>query len=253
MSGSVVKFAAGATGTVNVSPAVSIAGAAKIYPQPLGPFSGFDNSSACNCRNSYFDVDPYGRLFVPNGSTSQIAVADNAGNAILTFGRYGNTDSRGGLAGPGNISAEPAFPLAWPTSVAASEDYIYVADAVNARLVRVRMAYALDNIPGLTDHPTTAAGAKNHPPMQLSVAPNPFNPVSRIQVSLPVDSRVNLSVYSVDGRFVKTVASGAWKAGPHSFTWDATDKRGGKVSAGVYVYRLTAGKSVLMMKTVLAK
>jgi hypothetical protein len=258
--GAVVKFHPESTAQFNPV-AGTLTGHEKIYPQPYGPFTKFANGSdplnlgdpACTCRNSYFDVDPYGRIYVPNGVTCQIYVADNAGNNIAVFGEYGNTDSRGGLSGPGELIAEPAFPLAWPTSVAASEDFIYIGDRVNARLMRVKMVYALDNIPGLTEHVGPAKSGAAWAKLKLAARPNPFNPVSHVTFSLPAASHVDLRVYSVNGRFIRTLASGEFGPGACHFSWDAKDETGRTVSAGVYVYRLTAGNRVVMEKAVLAK
>jgi hypothetical protein len=248
-SGSIVKFAAGTRGVVNgfsLSDPLLSTNAAKIYPQPFGPFSG---DGGCNCRNPYFDVDPYGRLFVPNGSASQLYVSDNAGNTILVLGEYGNTDSRGRLAGPGEVLSQPDIPLAWPSSVAASEDYIYVADAVNARIVRVRMAYQLENV-SITA--SENAGLRISAP-EIRVAPNPFNPALRISLALPEKSSVRLLVYGVNGRVVRTLAAGNFRPGAHTLTWDGRDNKGTPVSTGIYVLRLEAGKCVRTCRAVLAK
>jgi hypothetical protein len=207
----------------------------------------------CTCRSSQFDVDPYGRLFIPNGVSCQVYMVDNAGNTISAFGQYGNTDARGGLSGPGQTSSKPDIPLAWPTSVAASEDFVYVADAVNARLACVQMVYAIDNFPGLTEHNTVVEKGKPRENLALTSAPNPFNPESRIRVSLPAASSINLEVYDISGRRVRTLASENLSTGVHCFIWDAKDNAGRNVSAGLYVYKLTAGKRVMVERTVLAK
>jgi hypothetical protein len=214
------------------------------YPQGLGVFSP---TGPCACRTPRFDLDPWGRLFIPNAITSEVIVADNAGNDIVKFGSYGNVDSKG----PGSLVPVPEIPLASPLDVAASDNFIYIADWVNARIVRVKMDYALQNI----SLPLASAETQNAmvQKMALSARPNPFNPVSSIRVSLPAASRAVLAVYGVDGRLVKTLASGELKAGVHGFAWDASDDSGKRVSAGVYLYRLVAGKRVLMCKAVLAK
>jgi flagellar hook assembly protein FlgD len=258
--GSVVKFKKDATGTFN-SVNFALTGHEKIYRQPFGPFTklssgGWDQlgDMACTCRNSYFDVDPYGRIYVPNGVTCQIYIADNAGNNIAVFGKYGNTDCRGGLSGPGEVKSEPAFPFAWPTSVGASEDFVYVTDVVNARLVQVQMAYILDNIPGLTggaiDSSQTESSQTN---LRLAAYPNPFIPVSHVTFSLPAASNIDLGVYSVSGKLVRRLAGGQYGPGACRFSWDARDDAGNTVSAGVYVFRLRTGNRVLMEKVVLAK
>jgi DNA-binding beta-propeller fold protein YncE len=205
------------------------------------------------CRNCYFDVDPYGRIYVPNGVTCQVYVADNAGNNIAVFGNYGNTDSRGRLTGPGQLIAQPAIPLAWPTSVGASEDYIYIADRINARLVRVQMVYTIDNIPRLTDRFSASEKAAAWTNLKLSSCPNPFHPVSNIAFFLPAASHVDLTVYGVDGRLVRSLASGRFGPGDHRFSWDARDAAGRNVTPGVYVYKLVAGNRVRMERAILAK
>jgi len=66
---------------------------------------------------------------------------DNAGNEILHFGTWGNRDSTGGL--PGDLVPTKDIPMGLPNSVAATDDYIYVADTVNLRILRIRKNYVL--------------------------------------------------------------------------------------------------------------
>jgi hypothetical protein len=262
-SGAVVKFRAESTAVFNPQYS-ALTGYEKIYPQPYGPFPMFSDgadeilggSQACTCRSSYFDVDPYGRLFIPNGVTCQVYIADNAGNNIAVFGRYGNTDSRGGLPGPGELVPGTGIPLAWPTSVAASEDFVYVADLINARLVRVQMAYDADNLPGLTLHGTDVAvnqASVSRPLPRMASVPNPFNSVSALTVALDLKSAVSLSVHDIRGRLVRTLASGTLGAGVHGFVWDARDNSNRRVPAGLYIYRLSAGGKARSLKTILTE
>ncbi len=84
-------------------------------------------------------------------------------------------------------------------------------------------------------------------------APNPFKSTTSIGISLPGRSDVRLTVYDVSGRRVATVASGARDAGEHHFEWNGTDDAGNRVGAGVYFYRLEAGKQTLTRKLVLMR
>ena len=65
---------------------------------------------------------------------------DNAGNPILAFGQYANRDSTGGLKG--DLVPTDGVPLGWPNSVDATDDYIYVSDIVNIRLMRLAKTFA---------------------------------------------------------------------------------------------------------------
>jgi hypothetical protein len=65
--------------------------------------------------------------------------------------------------------------------------------------------------------------------------PNPFNPHTNISFWLPRAAGLNLTIYDVGGRFVKSLAAGGqWAPGRHTVTWDGTDQRGVVVGAGVY-------------------
>ena len=93
----------------------------------------------CIVRGPRFDVDGFGRIYYPTNITPRVMVMDNAGNEILHFGTYGNRDSMGGLAG--DLVPTKDIPLAFPNSVVATDNYIYVADMVNHRLLRIKKKF----------------------------------------------------------------------------------------------------------------
>jgi hypothetical protein len=119
-----------------------IEGGLKAYPL-LSSFSSF-----CACKTPRFDVDDYGRLYIPNALTCSVQVVDNEGNEIMKFGDYGNFDSQGPESGstgspPDTLSTskgkspKPAIPTAYPMTAKVSFKHIYVADEANRRVVRV--------------------------------------------------------------------------------------------------------------------
>jgi hypothetical protein len=237
--GSVIRYARGDSGSV-LQGSHSATNSSLIYKSNLGPMSGF---GACNCRSSRFDVDYYGRLFIPSAVTQKVAVVDNNDNPILEFGKYGNWDEQASGA---------VVPLACPIAAAASDNFIYVNDLINTRIARLQMKYALDNMPGLTSKLACEKGGKAGK-FCLASSPNPFNPESRISFTLPSAGNVRLAVYDLSGRLIKTLAAGGMGTGGHSLSWNAMDERGVRVSSGLYVYRLTAGNRVLQLKTILSK
>ncbi len=72
--------------------------------------------------------------------------------------------------------------------------------------------------------------------------PNPFNSWTAIRFSLPVKSDIDLTIYDVLGRVVRTFIFKNLAAGERSITWDGTDDNRQVVSSGVYLYRLEAGE-----------
>jgi ASPIC and UnbV/FG-GAP-like repeat/Secretion system C-terminal sorting domain len=65
--------------------------------------------------------------------------------------------------------------------------------------------------------------------------PNPFNPSTKISYNLPVNSRVNLSIYNILGELVTTLVNGNISAGYHRINFNASN-----LNSGVYLYRLNA-------------
>jgi len=83
--------------------------------------------------------------------------------------------------------------------------------------------------------------------------PNPFNPITTLRYDLPENSYVNVTVYDMLGREVKTLVNTTQDAGFKSVIWNATNDYGKPVSAGVYFYQIQAGEFVLTKKMVLLK
>jgi hypothetical protein len=83
--------------------------------------------------------------------------------------------------------------------------------------------------------------------------PNPFNPVTTLSYDLPHNSFVNITIYDVLGREVRTLVNQTQEAGFKSVIWDASNNYGKPVSAGVYLYQIKAGEFVQTKKMVLLK
>jgi len=83
--------------------------------------------------------------------------------------------------------------------------------------------------------------------------PNPFNPVTSLRYDLPEDGLVNITVYDMIGRLVKTLVNSPQTAGYKSIRWNATNNRNEPVSAGLYLYTIHAGEFRKTKKMVLLK
>lgn len=83
--------------------------------------------------------------------------------------------------------------------------------------------------------------------------PNPFNPRTVIRFSLAAKGPVELGIYDVGGRRVKTLVKKTMDAGLHTMVWDGTDNQGRRVGSGIYWSQLQAGDYVSNMKMVLLK
>ena len=83
--------------------------------------------------------------------------------------------------------------------------------------------------------------------------PNPFNPVTTLRYDLPEDALVNITIYDMMGRVVKTLINDQQTAGYRSTLWNATNNAGSPVSAGIYLYTIQAGDFRQTRKMVLLK
>ena len=88
--------------------------------------------------------------------------------------------------------------------------------------------------------PTTFAMEQNYP--------NPFNPSTKIEFSLPQETRVLLEVYNLLGERVATLADETRAAGFHTVQFNAT-----ALPSGLYLYRMTAGEQTFVRKMMLTK
>ena len=87
--------------------------------------------------------------------------------------------------------------------------------------------------------------------------PNPFNPSTTISYNIEQSGYVNLKVYDVMGRLVRTLVdnqyvSAGYETG-YSVVWNGLDDHGQKASAGLYIYRLQSGAMSMTNKMILLK
>ncbi|MCE1164968.1 MAG: M12 family metallo-peptidase [Bacteroidetes bacterium] len=79
--------------------------------------------------------------------------------------------------------------------------------------------------------------------------PNPFNPSTMINFTIPQKSRVTLLIYDISGKLIGTLINNETRTeGKYGVEFD-----GSRLSSGVYVYRLTAGNYTETKKMILVK
>ncbi|MBW6457882.1 MAG: T9SS type A sorting domain-containing protein, partial [FCB group bacterium] len=131
----------------------------------------------------------------------------------------------------GNLNFD-SFQIEYVDSLANNEGTIYIEDLVVLTPGGVSV--------GETDIAANFALEQNYP--------NPFNPVTAINYRLSAEGRIDLSVFDVHGRHVRTLVSERRQAGTHRIDFDASD-----LPSGVYIARLQHGSGTLSRKMVLVK
>lgn len=108
---------------------------------------------------------------------------------------------------------------------------------------------AADNATGVTDD-------RESLPLSFTLGanyPNPFNPLTTIEYSVPSRAHVSIEVFDVLGRKVRTLVDEPRSAGSHRVVWNGCDNAGQPVSTGLYLYRLKADDLVQTRKMMLLK
>jgi C1A family cysteine protease len=83
--------------------------------------------------------------------------------------------------------------------------------------------------------------------------PNPFNPVTSIDYSIPTEARVLLNIYDASGRFVRAIVDQTLAPNRYTAVWDGLTYGGERASSGIYFYRLIANGEELARKMILIK
>jgi len=83
--------------------------------------------------------------------------------------------------------------------------------------------------------------------------PNPFNPITDIQYTLPQECKVKLVIYNVLGQKVRTLVNEHQTAGFKTVRWDGRNDKGSQISTGIYLYKLQAGEFTETKKMLLLK
>ena len=83
--------------------------------------------------------------------------------------------------------------------------------------------------------------------------PNPFNPVTNLDYDLPEDAMVNITVFDMMGKVVRTLVNDQQSAGYKTLQWNAMSNSGQPVSSGLYIYTIQTGEFSKTRKMILLK
>ncbi|MEA3287670.1 MAG: endonuclease [Candidatus Marinimicrobia bacterium] len=111
----------------------------------------------------------------------------------------------------------------------------------------------IDDVAVTNYDPVSIVGDETGLPFGLtlhSAYPNPFNPVTTVSFTIPVETHCNASlrVFDVNGRFVESLYDGITEPGVYTVKWDGAD-----LSSGIYLLRLSSGNDVQIQRVTLLK
>jgi beta-glucanase (GH16 family) len=118
-----------------------------------------------------------------------------------------------------------------------SIDPNFIEDALEVDYVRV---YQNDPILSISEDKSRLFDLKN--------MPNPAKDYTIIEYNLPKSTELIISIYDVNGQFIKTLYNGEQTAGQHQMKWDTTN-----FSSGIYFYTLKTDTEIIAQKCFIGK
>jgi hypothetical protein len=80
---------------------------------------------------------------------------------------------------------------------------------------------------------------------ELNIYPNPFKTTTSIAFTINEQREINISIYDLNARLVKTIENKEFLPGTYKYKWFGTDKNRKEVKAGLYLVRLLTGRYVI--------
>jgi hypothetical protein len=87
----------------------------------------------------------------------------------------------------------------------------------------------------------------------MQIKPNPFMEKATISYILNKPMEINISIYDITGRLIKTLRSGRQIRGMHEIVWDGKNNKGEKISSGIYFCHLMTDEKSLSRKIILLR
>jgi hypothetical protein len=129
-------------------------------------------------------------------------------------------------------------------AVLSNEEHVVNSQVLDGTVELYRRVFA-DVAAGELEHDTE--------PMLAQNSPNPFSPETWISYTIARDTHVEMKVYDIKGRLVRTLMSGDAPAGKHRATWDGRDSEGRPAATGIYLYRLETPERSISRKMTLIR
>ena len=86
-----------------------------------------------------------------------------------------------------------------------------------------------------------------------AIYPNPFNAQCKIKITTIGHEKVQLAVYDLSGRKVRSLINHSLSPGAHAIQWDGKDVFGRNVASGVYFIHLIQGEFATSRRAVLVR
>jgi hypothetical protein len=196
-------------------------------------------SSTLRVKGIQFDVE--GLTSVPANMQVQSVLAERAYDVNTERVRVLVYDNNGASLDAGQYIIAN-LPLSVRELGAVKVGTIIVATEGNVGAKNINVQITFDEAPEL---PVDYSLKQNFP--------NPFNPTTDVQFSVPETGTVKIQIYNTLGQEVRTLFTGTMERGTRVVRFDGRDNNGSVLPTGTYIYRMSAGSFVESKKMMLLK
>ncbi len=201
-----------------------------------------------------------GKISVGNNGNAIMVMVGNGNNVELmaTISKYNSKFQSFKMSDDGNgidkIAGDGVFSVNMPFQGSGEKIKFYIRaqnnDAMKLSPERAEYQfYILDpvNIQGdqIYQNSVQFTLAQNYP--------NPVKSTTLIRYTLPANCKINLTVYNLVGKEVKTLVNNFNPSGSHEVVWDGKNHAGNNVSPGIYIYKLQSAEQVCIRKMTLSR
>ena len=164
------------------------------------------------------------------------------GEILLQYKKVAETESN--TIGIENLSQSIGLQYVY------NNDYDATASPlVNEFVIKITTEPPFTNIiTGIGDSPFVENGTAYDGYTIEQNQPNPFDSQTRINYSLPENSKLAIDIYNVRGEMIRNMLNEIQPAGQYSIEWDGTNNASMQVGPGIYFYRFQTDGFVKTMK-----
>jgi len=211
------------------------------YDKPIAVLTGPGAVSNGDWESYRLGLHPMSRVFgKPTNGAYTLSDQPNLGNQDWFF-------TRG--TGSGYLYDEGIF-MAHRSAPIDEEVWLEQDDVANGIDTVVERAINWINSSQLN---ISSDSDNNKPTAIFSCFPNPFNPSTQIKYEINTQSEVNISIYDISGKIIKTLVNHTVQPGVHAVDWNGLNSSGEKVSNGIYLCTLRYNNISKSLKLMLLK
>lgn len=224
-------------GSINTGVTVTIAGADSLNPGQSSQYT----LTVTNAGKTGMGLDIATRLGALGvvSNTTHLASGELTHNANITM-----TNGTATITFSYTAPAAPGTDTIWAVGLAGNSQSNTSGDAWNnapSKRVVIRNLTGIEPV----NTPVNYTISNNYP--------NPFNPSTKVDVSLSAQKNADIRVFDINGSEVYKIFTGKLGTGSHTFEWNAVNNLGSVVNSGIYFMKLDIGGRIETRKLMLVK